>query len=173
MTVLKPSYLRVRRRAEEALQDLTQPPVDVMAVAARLGAEVRPFDLSADVSGILYREGDRRVIVVNQHHSVARQRFTIAHEIGHLALHKGEAVHVDEKFPIYFRDGRSTTAENVLEIEANAFAANLLMPADWLRADLDSMRIDFSDDEALVRLADRYQVSTQAMALRLASLALI
>jgi Zn-dependent peptidase ImmA (M78 family) len=146
------------------------PPRDLTAIAGQLGAEIRVLDLAPDISGILYREADRRVIVANQGHSDARRRFTIAHEIGHLVLHKGEQVHVDSGFRINLRDPRSATAEDVEEIEANAFAANLLMPAAWLRADVQDPTLDATDSAELEVLAARYQVSPQAMIVRLTSL---
>jgi len=171
VTTVKPGYVRVRRRAEELLRAFSGPPVDLDAIALGMGVEIRPYDLEPDVSGILYRDGNRRVIVFNRSHSLERQRFTIAHELGHLMLHKGQPVHVDEGFRVNLRDPRSTTAENVEEVEANAFAANLLMPANWLRSDLDLGPFDLADEQSLSRLAKRYGVSAQAMAFRLAALA--
>lgn len=170
MTPVRVGYARVRRRAEELLKDQARAPVDLETITKALGVEVRQFDLEPDISGILYREDGRRVIVVNQRHSPVRQRFTIAHEIAHLVLHKGESVHVDQAFLVNLRDPRSATAENVEEIEANAFAANLLMPAAWLRTELATDTIDLADEDELRTLAERYEVSTQAMAVRLASL---
>lgn len=170
MRGLRPSYVRVRRRAEEVLQWCESPPVDLDAVARRLDVEIRRMDLEPDVSGILYRTPERRVIVVNAAQSLARQRFSIAHEIGHLLLHRGEAVHVDAGFKVNLRDARSSSAEDVEEVEANAFAANLLMPADWLRQDVEHSSLDLADDDALSALAARYGVSTQALAFRLATL---
>jgi Zn-dependent peptidase ImmA (M78 family) len=163
--------VRGRRRAEELLRAYAHPPVDLEAIAHTLGVEIRPYDLKPDVSGILYRDGDRRVVVVNQGHTRERQRFTIAHELGHLLLHKGQPVHVDEGFRVNLRDRRSATAEDVEEIEANAFAADLLMPAKWLRIDIEQEFIDLADDTAMRMLAARYGVSPQAMAYRLATLA--
>jgi Zn-dependent peptidase ImmA (M78 family) len=167
---IRPGYARLRRRADELLVGITKPPVDLAAIAERLGVEIRPFELGAEVAGILYRDGGRKVIVVNHKHSSVRQRFTIAHELGHLLLHKGEPVHVDEGFRVNLRDPRSATAEEVEEIEANAFAANLLMPAAWLKREIDRDQLDPSDEDALGSLATRYGVSLHAMALRLASL---
>ncbi len=170
MSDYKVSYLRIRRRVEELLVGLDTPPVDVFAIARGLGAEIRALDLESDVSGILYRDGGRKVIVVNAAHSKVRQRFTVSHEIGHLMLHKGDAVHVDEGFRINLRDPRAATAEDVEEIEANAFAANLLMPADWLKADLGGETLDLQDEVEIDRLAGRYGVSSQAIIFRLTSL---
>jgi Zn-dependent peptidase ImmA (M78 family) len=166
----RPAYARLRRQADLLLDGLVAPPVDLQPIADRLGVEVRRYGLEPDISGVLYRDGDRRVIVVNQAHSSARQRFTIAHELGHLLLHKGQTVHVDSGFRLNFRDPRSATAEEVEEIEANAFAANLLMPAHWLRAEIEAASFDLTDDGALAQLAARYEVSSQAMALRLAAI---
>lgn len=163
-------YARLRRKAHELLAGQNSAPVDLNSIAAALGAEIREFELEADVSGILFRGQGRRVIALNQTHSAVRKRFTIAHELGHLALHKGTEVHVDHGFRINLRDTRSATAEDVEEIEANAFAANLLMPAAWLRSDLRNSTFDMESEQQIDALAERYQVSSQAMIVRLTSL---
>jgi Zn-dependent peptidase ImmA (M78 family) len=49
----------------------------------------------AGVSGILFRDGEHHVIGVNSAHPLARQRFTIAHELGHRALHPGRELILD------------------------------------------------------------------------------
>lgn len=170
MSALRISYPRLRRKAEQLLEGQTEPPIDLDIIVARLGAEVRRSVVEADISGILYRQGTRKVIVVNASHSPVRQRFTIAHELAHLVLHRGDGVHVDQGFRINLRDPRSASAELVEEIEANALAANLLMPADWLRRDLRDETVDLEDDHEIGALAERYGVSVQAMLVRLTSL---
>lgn len=163
------NYARVRKRASELLAGQVAPPVDLERIAKTLGAEIREFDLEPDVSGILYRQEGRTVIVYNKRQAVTRQRFTIAHEIAHLALHKGTPVHVDHQFRINLRDPNSARGTDIEEIEANAFAANLLMPAIWLRQELRSGLVDMENSEEITALADRYQVSLQAMVVRLTS----
>lgn len=64
----------------------------------------------------------------------------------------------------------SATAEDVEEIEANAFAANLLLPAQWIRLDVAGYTFDLENEARIDALADRYQVSKQAMIIRLTSL---
>ncbi len=164
------NYALIRRRARELTAGQIEPPVNLELVASTLDAEIREVDLAADISGILYRDGARRIVVVNQSHSEVRKRFTIAHELGHLALHRGDKVHVDHEFRINLRDPRSATAENVEEVEANAFAANLLMPAEWIWSELDAHLIDPGDDTQIALLADRYGVSQQAILIRIAVL---
>ena len=163
------NYARVRKRTSELLAGQVAPPVDLERIAKALGAEIREFDLEPDVSGILYRQEGRTVIVYNKRQAVTRQRFTIAHEIAHLALHKGTPVHVDHQFRINLRDPNSARGTDIEEIEANAFAANLLMPAIWLRQELRSGLVDIENSEEITALADRYQVSLQAMVVRLTS----
>jgi len=89
-----------------------------------------------------------------------RQRFTIAHELGHFILHRSrqqsfncdkQSVHTDIDT---LRD---------IEREADDFASNLLMPGDLLRAWISSQRIDF---RILGDIAKRFQVSLEALCIR-------
>ena len=170
MTQTAVNYGRVRRLAEELLGSQVKPPVQLSPIINSLDAELRILELAPDISGILYREGDRRVIIVNSSHGPERQRFTTAHEIGHLVLHKPSDVHVDHGIKINLRSPVSALAEDANEIEANAFAANLLMPASWLRNEQAANSIDVDDESEIDRLAKLYEVSRAAMLVRLATL---
>jgi Zn-dependent peptidase ImmA (M78 family) len=130
-------------------------------------AEVREESFDGDMIGVLIREpGVAPIIGVEKTAIEPRKRFTIAHELGHLVLHN-QAYHVDTQ--IYLRNSLSSRAESAMEIEANQFAANLLMPSWMLRQDVDKLsHVDV--DETAKSLADRYRVSLQAMTLRLAKL---
>ncbi len=107
------------------------------------------------------------MIGVANSQSSQRQRFTIAHELAHLILHDGEEVHVDKTFRVNLRSPLSSKAEDVEEIEANTFAASLLMPIGFLKPDLQNVTLDIDDPSQIAKLADRYEVSTQAMTYRL------
>lgn len=54
-----------------------------------------------------------------------------------------------------------------MEDEANAFAFELLMPAEWIAADYAKAPFDIEDERALARMAKRYRVSIPVMTLRL------
>jgi len=87
---------------------------------SRAGAIIyyEPFD--GRLSGMIHRQPNGRVVIgVNSSHAPTRQRFTIAHELGHLLLHKEELLHVDESASIRFRDEESSLATKADEIEAN------------------------------------------------------
>lgn len=157
-------------RATKLLRDfdLFSAPVDVEAVAERLGANVIFDDLDDDVSGFLLREKKVATVAVNKVHHPNRQRFTIAHECGHLLLHaeQGDRLWLD-RTSVYFRDASSGTGDQFAEIQANQFAAGLLMPEALIRAHLGDEGLSELD---ISRLALRFQVSEQAMTLRLVSL---
>src|SRR5258708_40276309 len=63
-------------------------PVDVNAIAAYFDIDVRLVDLEDEISGMLVLKDDQAIIGVNVNHSITRQRFTTAHELGHYFLHK-------------------------------------------------------------------------------------
>jgi len=159
----------IERRARQLLKQagVEAPPVPVERVADHLGIRVERSDLGADCSGVLVREGDRAVIGVNWDHHPNRQRFTIAHEIAHFQLHQG-TTYVDSGYRTHFRDLESGSGTKREEIEANGFAAALLMPAHWVREDFRKRPFDMAAEaDDLEGMARRFEVSTQAMAIRL------
>lgn len=134
-------------------------PVDVLRAAAALGVRVQFEPMTDEMSGYLERRDGQWVIGVNAHHSGVRQRFTIAHELGHFVLHRKEQQE--------FRDvifTRRTIGRDNMEREADAFAAQLLMPEESVIRDV---RGGLTNVHAL---AERYNVSSLAMKYRLISL---
>jgi len=162
----------IRGVTSKLLRDskIERPPVPVEQIARARGAVIRRGRVEPKVSGFLYRNTARghAVIGVNSAQHLNRQRFTIAHELGHLLLHSGDAVHVDA---VKHRDDVSEKGTDIEEVESNLFAAELLMPPQFLKQDLDRLRtITLLDEEKVAKLAHLYQVSSQAMAVRLAHL---
>lgn len=149
-------------------------PVPVERIAISLGVDVsREAAADDDLSGFMYRDrhAGTAVIGVNSDHSSNRQRFTIGHELAHFLLHDHDGVHVDRRFQVKLRDKTSSEGTDVEEQEANLFAAEMLMPAAILEADLEKIDVvDLEDEVTIAKLADRYKVSTQAMTFRLAYL---
>jgi Zn-dependent peptidase ImmA (M78 family) len=124
------------------------------------------------------RDGKKVIIGVNADNQWERQRFTVAHELGHFVLHD-DNLRVDHHFVdasreprlrvAAFRDRVSSQATDAREIEANRFAAALLMPIDFLEKSLRAARSPL-DNEAVATLATKYEVSIQAMTYRLMNL---
>jgi Zn-dependent peptidase ImmA (M78 family) len=153
---------------------VAEAPVDVEAIAIREGAVVSYEPFKEELSGVLVKEKDRIIIGVNSSHPKTRQRFTIAHEIGHLCLeHEGE-IFVDQR--VIKRDALSAQAVDASEIEANRFAAELLMPEKLLIRAVhrrQSKKSDYSSNELINDLAAEFQVSPLAMEYRLANLGML
>nr|DAO82996.1 MAG TPA: IrrE protein [Caudoviricetes sp.] len=98
--------------------------IDVVFIANELGYSVLEASFKDDVSGMVISNGDdEKKIYINKDDQVGRQRFTIAHEIGHILLHQK-----DNKGA--FVDYRNKTTYDHREFEADNFAAALLMPKD-------------------------------------------
>jgi len=169
--------LRAARQQGEALADalnFKSAPVDVEMVAKRLRLKLVHMDLGDDVSGLLVSKGVSTVIAVQETDHPNRQRFTIAHEIGHYCLRHqfepGEHVHVDRGHLITPRNSRSSTGVDPKEIEANQFAACLLMPTKLLSRRIKEFRVESLRDYHVAKLADEFEVSEQAMTIRLSTL---
>ena len=75
----------VESRASEILSEfrVKSAPIQVEKIAKNLGLDVVPYDLGSNVSGVLYIQNGKGTIGFNPTESDVRQRFTIAHEIGH------------------------------------------------------------------------------------------
>jgi Zn-dependent peptidase ImmA (M78 family) len=173
MSTGRPRYSLAERKATDLLSHagLTQPPVPVEDLIRAQGIELRFPDLGGDVSGVLVRQSEGMVIGVNRRHAKTRQRFTAAHELGHALLHRGAAVHHDAVFRVNLRSDLSSQGVDAEEVEANHFAASLLMPRAFLEADPGAFLCEAEDPASLNLLVRRYGVSTHAMALRLTTLA--
>jgi Zn-dependent peptidase ImmA (M78 family)/transcriptional regulator with XRE-family HTH domain len=144
-----------------AAAGIETPPVDVAGVARRCGCVVASSEgMDEAISGLLVGLPDGHLIATNGRHPVERQRFSMAHELGHLLLGHLQQFHVDlsgrEEGPGYDR---------LQERAANSFAANLLMPEPWVRAAAEGA--DVIED-----LAARFHVSELAMGYRLMALGL-
>jgi Zn-dependent peptidase ImmA (M78 family) len=155
-----------------ARHKITCAPVPVDKIVRELGIQIKLDKVDNDLSGFILRDtGNRALIGANKSHHRNRQRFTIAHELGHYLLHAGHTVHLDEgraAFTVNLRNSESSKGEDNDEREANFFAAELLMPSKFLREDLDGMELDLlGDNKILTELAKKYMVSLQALTFRL------
>ena len=121
------------------------------------------------LSGLLYKKNDKHIILVNSNHPPVRQRFTIAHELGHYFLDHHSNLFID-KGNLY-RNDKSSEGNLRWEKDANKFAAELLMPEELMIDLVEEKKLE--DDEDLVELAKELEVSTQALTYRLNNLGLI
>ncbi|MDN4175621.1 ImmA/IrrE family metallo-endopeptidase [Nocardioides sp. SOB77] len=152
----------------------TQPPVDLTVITDYLDLTVVKTNMSNDVSGMLIRDGasGANTVGLNNAHNLGRRRFTLAHEIGHFHLHRGRPLIVDSSVRINLRDRTSGMATDREEMEANRFAAELLMPSEVVLDAVAAAKMTDAD-QLTHHLATRFKVSQQAMGYRLINLGIL
>jgi Zn-dependent peptidase ImmA (M78 family) len=169
-----PRRSTAERKAAELLDQLNiaEIPVPVERVVAAIGARVVLERMGSDVSGMTYRQGNNMIIGLNSAHHPRRRRFTAAHEVGHVVLHRGRPLLIDSSIRVNFRDPVSSMATDAEEIEANAFAAALLMPKDDVVGAAEALVVRGvkSRDRLVNQLAAAFDVSPEAMGFRLINL---
>jgi Zn-dependent peptidase ImmA (M78 family) len=143
-----------------------QIPVPIVSIATDLGIDVyETDDLNKDISGSITNNNGKYVIQVNDKHSSLRQRFTIAHEIGHYFKHSafltiGKEIVDPVKQPVLYRSDHPATEEELdMDREANIIAADLLMPEDEFKK-------AWEESSSIEEVADKFKVSVSAVVVR-------
>lgn len=159
----------ILERASAAEQEIIERhwhdlPVPIGSLAKALGLEVKLTLLAPDISGEIRPSATAPAgyrININRHETKERQRFTIAHEIGHFLLHRdkiGDGV----SDSVMYR----SLLSNTTEAEANRAAAELLMPRHLLSRLLEPYG-GVASEAAASAIAERLGVSLPAMRIRL------
>lgn len=156
---------KIEQRAELVLKELNVKtlPVPVEEIASRCQIKISRAP-NNDFSGMLIRKDGRALIGINNSESSVRQRFTIAHELGHFFLHPKQDAFID------YRDNKKDVMRTPREKQANMFAAALLMPRSLLLRDFRLIAKEGFSEDGLEALADKYEVSGEAMRYRLMNL---
>lgn len=141
--------------------------VDPIAIARAESITVVPSSY-LDVNGQITKDGKTGEVIIEYNDTLHpnRQRFTIAHELGHYF-----AGHLDETGKTLFRDPmKNFSLDNYdpLEVEANKLAAEILMPEDKISFLIEELKYNTIDD-----LAQALVVSPAAMTYRLKNLGYI
>jgi Zn-dependent peptidase ImmA (M78 family) len=179
MAITTREYAKINLEVSTLLQKhkIKRPPVKIKDIAEGLSLEVVPHYIADNISGVLMAKGTSGTIAFNPNDPEVRQRFTIAHELGHFILHRknstsSEQLFIDRDFLVKYRSSNKySPSEYEQEQQANAFAATLLMPEEFVLAEL--AKIDYDDlteIELIDALARVFEVSPTAMTYRLANL---
>ncbi|MCS7202577.1 MAG: ImmA/IrrE family metallo-endopeptidase [Dictyoglomus sp.] len=91
-----------------------KPPIKPDLIAYGLGLKIILSPSLGNISGFICSFNNSGVILVNKYHPLTRQRFTIAHELGHYFLHHKSFLSFEE--------------DKIMRIQANNFAGTLLLP---------------------------------------------
>ena len=142
-------------------------PVDIIGLIEALGINYIEEPMQSASSGRIDYNSPFCIITVNSNEGPQRRRFTAAHELGHYLLHRDlidGKVHMDRLYVDGGNDNPNAPLNPPHEVQANKFAADLLMPARELRKRFDP-QID-----NVRELAELCQVSIAAMKIRLKSI---
>jgi Zn-dependent peptidase ImmA (M78 family)/transcriptional regulator with XRE-family HTH domain len=150
-----------------AARELVDTPVRQLSWVGLLGAIERAFDinvaveeLAEGIDGLSLSDGDTRIIVVAPTDRTGRQRFTLAHELGHVLFGDGDRTVIEEQL---------FETKSAQESRADAFAASFLMPKAEILDELDGR----SAAEGFLDLVWAFGVSPETMCWRLLNLGLI
>ena len=157
-------------RAKEVLTQhgLYSVPIDPVLLANRIGVTVYNAKFAADKwAGLISKRDHATRIFVEQSDPPYRKRFSIAHELGHHFLHLVEDGEIVDRRADMFREREvsveSMSEERLQEIQANWFAAALLMPEDLVR-------MEWQTRPDIRHMAELFNVSEEAMGYRLDAL---
>jgi len=144
-------------------------PVDPVLLANNLGIRVSNAVFSdPKLSGMIAKRGENSSLLVNDNDTPYRKRFTIAHELGHGLLHlqSNDGEFVDNEIDLFRTESDNTEDNRYHEIEANQFAAALLMDAELIKKYWPILK-------TLDAMAEVFKVSEAAMGIRLSGLGLV
>jgi len=145
-------------------------PVDVKAIIKEIGLTYVERDMPEGESGYIEYDGWYCTIAVNRAEGPQRKRFTAAHELGHFLLHRDllkKHRHLDRLFDEAANRDPERPLEYHHEMQANGFAARLLMPRLTIERAIEQGINTVPD------LAKRFDVSRLAMKNRLNALGLL
>lgn len=131
-------------------------PLNISDLTSLLGIKVYFEPMADDDSGSLSKDkkSGKWIMKINSLHHPHRQRFTMAHELGHYIKHSG--LHERFEDTTFFRNGDS----NPMETEANKFAGELLMPKDIFNEYVQTNSANIED------IANYFHVSVMAVRVR-------
>jgi len=137
-------------------------PVEELIEFQGLGLILSEFT-DGEISGVI--DLNKKYLYINSSDSSQRQRFTIAHELGHWILHRPELA-ANEEIAVLYRRPLGTVENNVLEQEANCFAANLLVPEVMLRRAIKQVNDKSGNEASDAHLAKIFNVSRSVIGYR-------
>lgn len=124
----QPRWAQAKEQADRLTKTFDTPAIPVRRIAEAVGVDVVFADFGKHADSVAgFCDFKNAKLFVNREDKVERQAFTIAHELGHWLLHKDIYMAAPDKYPVLPRFA-SPNRSDVLEKEANCFAANLLVP---------------------------------------------
>ena len=139
-------------------------PIDPVRLANRLGISVNNAKFADDSrASMIAKRGESIRVFVEQSDPPYRKRFSIAHELGHHFLHLLSDGEIVDSHSDMFREKEPTSGymskRRLQEVEANWFAASLLMPEELVKT-------EWEKNLSVPQLAKIFNVSREARQLQ-------
>lgn len=156
---IDPEYMARRLKGELLINE--EKSINLDELLTKLNIAMTYKEISSGVLGACKSKGLKRLIVINPNiNNVGRERFTIAHELGHLILHHGIRYCKERDFDLFL-------TKNDIEKQANTFASELLLPKFELRKVLSRNEITI---DLIMSISQKYNASLISTAIRLVSI---
>jgi len=167
------SRKKIQQLAMSIIGEKLRLPIPIKEIIKSQGVKLKSLDMNDDISGILVIEQNNSTIGFKKGEPEVRQRFTMAHELGHFILHREGELFVDKGFKTMYRPATNIPSTEWQEWEANEFAACILMPENLLREEMQNTEMDYGDNSWIRDLAGKFKVSEAAMSIRISRLGLM
>jgi hypothetical protein len=159
-----------RRREIEALAEAVlssqknRVPPRIETIVEQLGGQVSLLPATSQVDALVRKAGSTFEIHTKPQ-ATTQKRFSIAHELGHLFLHMGYIINETKwrQINVYIDEPYYRFGYNTEELEANEFAACLLMPREQFSM---TYYETVAQRKPIKALARKFEVSEEAARLR-------
>ena len=151
----------IKLRAEIGIEDPSEIPLEDVVTA--YGGLIQYKDMGQVDGRIVYGKNISTIYINSEIKYEGRKRFALAHELGHLLMHKGSLMHDDSISLDWFNNTEKQLAKGKQEFEANQFATEYLMPSDIFYQEAKSKPFG---PTLIENLADRFEVSLTSAAFK-------
>ncbi|MCB0632744.1 MAG: ImmA/IrrE family metallo-endopeptidase [Saprospiraceae bacterium] len=144
----------IRLREEIGLEDPNDIPIEDVVIGR---GGILQYKSMGKIDGrIVYGKKVCTIFINSDIQYEGRRRFAIAHELGHLEMHRGSLIHDDGASLEWFNNAETQLKKGIQEYEANQFATEYLMPSSIFHAEATGK---IFGPDLIKQLAERFLTS--------------
>ena len=132
-------------------------------VIAGMGGYIRYESMGKTDGRIVYGDNISTIFINSDIQYEGRKHFALAHELGHLVMHRGSAIHEDNLSLEWFNSAEKQLKKGKQEYEANQFASEYLMPSNLFRQECKGRKFG---PNLIKELSDKFRTSLTSVAFR-------
>ena len=151
----------IKLRSEIGISDPNEIPLEDVILGR--GGYVQYKSMGSTDGRIVYGKSICTIYINSDIQYDGRRRFALAHEMGHLEMHRGSAIHDDNNSLDWFNNAERQLRNGVQEFEANQFASEYLMPMELFLNEASGIQLS---PDLLKSLSERFETSITSVAFR-------